>query len=90
MDDSAPPEDRRPSGNPVWLRILQQVATETEQDISALPPLYESIDVEILEALINSAHQNNTPLSLQLKYAGKIIKISLNNTASGEDSIHIS
>ncbi len=50
--------------------IVQRVATVTGREVTQLPPLYETIDPEALDAVIDSATTDESSLALRFAYSG--------------------
>jgi hypothetical protein len=60
-------------------RIIAEVADETGSDPASLPPLYEAIDPEALEALYDHssgerAERRRDP-TVQFRYAGRVVVV---------------
>ncbi|MHC3439871.1 HalOD1 output domain-containing protein [Natrialbaceae archaeon A-gly3] len=60
----------------VSTKVVQRVATLTDQEVLELPPLYETIDPEALDAIINSTAMNKPSLELRFTYCGCHITIT--------------
>jgi hypothetical protein len=55
--------------------VVQHVGERTGRRPTDLPPLYESVDPTVLEAIVASARQNETPLSVRFAYAGHAVTV---------------
>lgn len=55
--------------------VVQHVAESTGRRSTDLPPLYEAVDPGVLDVLVASARQNETPLSVQFAYAGHEVTV---------------
>jgi hypothetical protein len=55
--------------------IIHRISEVTDQNISQLPPLYETIDPDALDNLLNSIEGNDTFVSIEFTYAGEQISI---------------
>lgn len=64
-------------------RVVRQIATTRDRSITELPPLYETIDPDALDELVESADTNSTPFSLTFRYAGRRV------TVAGSGTIHV-
>jgi len=69
--------------DPVSMQIVQRIATATGKEVTRLPPLYQRIDPDALDAVVNSVDAGPSPLSIRFTYAGHQITI----TGSGSVSI---
>ncbi|QLH82012.1 HalOD1 output domain-containing protein [Halosimplex pelagicum] len=61
-------------------QVVEEVATETDQEELALPQLYDVIDPEALESLVNSVDPAMTPLRVTFEYAGKQLIVTADGT----------
>lgn len=59
-----------PTETAVSTEIVQRVATVTDQAVTQLPPLHETIDPEALDAVIDSVTQGESSLELRFAYSG--------------------
>ncbi|WP_394353989.1 HalOD1 output domain-containing protein [Haloarcula sp. JP-L23] len=50
--------------------------------MTELPPLYETIDPDALDTLLDSLDEDNTAFSLEFTYAGQHISINTGGTVS--------
>ncbi|WP_276276169.1 MULTISPECIES: HalOD1 output domain-containing protein [Haloarcula] len=55
--------------------VVQHVGEHTGRRPTDLPPLYEAVDPTVLEVLVASARQNETPLSVRFAYAGHAVTV---------------
>lgn len=60
----------------VSTKLVQRVAAVTDQTVTELPPLYETIDPEALDAVIDSAATDESSLEVQFTYSGCQISVS--------------
>jgi hypothetical protein len=67
----------------VTTAIVKRVASITGQDIDQVPPLYETIDPDALEALVDSTNASATSLSIAFEYAGHHV------TVTGDGTVHV-
>lgn len=67
--------------NPVTQRIVEAVARSKGVDSTELPPLYEAIDPDALNALVtsHSAEQGGRKISVQFTYTGREVIVRSNN-----------
>jgi hypothetical protein len=56
------------------IKIAQRVAAVTDQEVRELPPLYDTIDSDLLESLFNSAGESSS-LEIRFTYAGQRVII---------------
>ncbi|MFC7021200.1 MULTISPECIES: HalOD1 output domain-containing protein [Haloarcula] len=68
--DGSPPLRRS-----VLEAVVQHVGERTGRRPTDLPPLYEAVDLGVLEVLVASARQNGTPLSVRFAYAGHEVTV---------------
>lgn len=54
-------------------RVVREVAAKTGTDPLALPPLYEAIDPDALDALFTSSDGNS--LQVEFEYAGRHVVV---------------
>jgi len=66
------------------MRVVERVATVTNREATKLPPLYDTIDPDILDAVVSSVAENSSSLTVQFAYAGQQV------TVNGEGTVHIS
>lgn len=67
-------------------KVVQRVATVTDQEVTQLPPLYETIDPEALDAIINSVATDTSSLVFRFKYSGCQVIIHESGIVSIEES----
>ncbi|MBX0325281.1 hypothetical protein EGH21_19840 [Halomicroarcula sp. F13] len=60
--------------------IVQHVAEVADKDLTELPPLYETIDPDALDTLLDSLDEDNSSFSLEFTYAGQQISIKIDET----------
>jgi hypothetical protein len=63
--------------------IVQQVATATDTEVTQLPSLYDRIDPDALEAIVESTGASATSLSIAFEYAGHHV------TVTGDGTVHV-
>lgn len=73
---SAPNTDRTPSE-----RTVERVAAADERDALALPSLYDAVDSEALDALVESLDSG----AVRFTYAGHVISITSDGEVSLDD-----
>lgn len=76
----------KPKETAVSTEVVQRVATVTDQDVTQLPPLYETIDPEALDAVINSVATDTSSLIFRFKYSGCRVIIHESGRISVEES----
>lgn len=69
-------------GDSVCTKIVQRVASVTEQEITQLPPLYDRIDPDALDDVVSSIETGQSPLSIRFTYAGEEVTIDGAGTVS--------
>lgn len=57
------------------MKVVQRVAGVTDQEVTQLPPLYNAIDPEALDSLIESDVTSLAPLEIRFSYAGQRVII---------------
>lgn len=62
--------------------IIQRIAAITEQESTELPPLYETIDPDALDVLLNSIDENDASFSIEFTYAGQHVSINTDGAVS--------
>ena len=67
---------------PVSTRLVLEIAERTNTDVEALPALYDAIDPEALDRLVD--HPSDRPVSVTFEYYGHRI------TVTGDAEIDIS
>ncbi|WP_436927549.1 HalOD1 output domain-containing protein [Halosimplex amylolyticum] len=78
MRSSTTPGESSP--DTVTCTIVQRVAATTGRSIYQLPPLYDAIDPDALEALVDSSDSGGTSLSIAFDYAGHRVTVSADGT----------
>lgn len=61
---------------PTALAVVRTVAAETGRDVTAMPPLYESVDPDALEALVAAAGDRSRAVTVTFRYAGCLVSIT--------------
>lgn len=69
---------------PVSMKVVQRVAAVTDQEVSQLPPLYNAIDPEALDSLIEPIVTSPASLEIRFTYAGQRVIIDGRGTVSVE------
>lgn len=78
--DAEPTEDARDS---VLQRVVTGVADATDAEPTDLPPLYETIDPDVLEKLAeNSPPPENEPVYLRFSYCGCTVIVDSDGTVT--------
>lgn len=85
----SPGEAREELSDSVSSKIVQRVATLTEQDVIQLPPLYDTIDPDALDRLVQSTETGKTILSIQFTYAEHQVTVEPNGTVSCSQKIDV-
>jgi len=70
---------------PVSMKVVQRVAAVTDQEVTKLPPLYDAIDPEALNSLIEPVVTTRASLEIQFTYAGQQIIIDGRGAVSVEN-----
>ena len=75
----SPIPEQSPDGSTssILCTILERVSERTGRDVTKLPPLYETVDPEVLSRLVDSATET-TSLSIQFTYAGHQVTVDAN------------
>ena len=63
-------------GDRISDRLLREVASNADKDMLEMPPLQETIDVEALDRVIESAEAGGGKARLEFEYAGYRITIT--------------
>lgn len=66
------------SGAAASMRVVRRVACETGTDTAELPPLYDAIDPEALDAVVGSA----ATTSVTFTYADYVVSVDADGTVS--------
>jgi hypothetical protein len=66
------------SGDVASVRVVQRVARETGRDATELPPLYDAVDPEALDAVVESV----ATTSVKFRYADHDVWIDADGTVS--------
>lgn len=74
------------SAAPVSTTIVRRVATATDQSILELPTLYDTIDPEALDAVVDSAGPESSPLEIRFTYAGHRVTVDGDGAVTIEPS----
>lgn len=82
MSDFLPRDSPEEPADPVSCKIVHRVAALTEQEVTQLPPLYDTIDPDALDRLVHSAETTTTSLSIQFTYAGQQVTVATDGTGS--------
>jgi hypothetical protein len=72
--------------DPASSRVLRAVAEATETDPADLPPLYDVIDPDALDAVFDGRHENGSDSDdreLRLSYAGREISVRSDEVTVG-------
>lgn len=64
----------------VSTKVVQRVSTSTDQEVTELPPLYETIDPEALDSVFNSAVMDESSLEVRFMYSGYEVIITGSGT----------
>lgn len=64
------------SGQPVTTSVIVSVAAVAGAEPTALPPLQRALDTDALEAVVRSAHEADTELTVSFEYAGYHVSIA--------------
>ena len=67
----------------VSTKVIQRVAAVMDRTATELPPLYETIDPEALDAVIDSARTDESSLEFQFTYSGCQVRIT------GSGAVHV-
>lgn len=73
----------RPAGEPISEAILEAVSVATDRPLvptdtgPSLPPLFDTIDPEALDRLVDHAETRGTDFSLSFEYDGCQVTVSL-------------
>lgn len=62
--------------NPVSQRIVQAAATITDVDPLELPPLFEAVDPDALDALVSSSAASGTGPLVEFRYEGYVVTVA--------------
>ena len=63
------------SGESVTTSVIVSVAAVSGAEPTALPPLQRTVDTDALEAVVGSAHEAETDLSVSFGYAGYRVSV---------------
>jgi hypothetical protein len=67
---------------PVSMKVVAHVATVTDQEVTQLPPLYDRIDPEALDAVVDSAAKRQSQLTIRFTYAGQQVTVNADGAVS--------
>lgn len=73
------------SADAVSHTIVQRIAELTEREATQLPPLYEAVDPDALDRLVDSVSPAATSLSIQFTYAGRQVTVDADGTVRCSD-----
>ena len=62
-------------GESVVSSVVVSVAAVSGAEPTALPPLHGTLDTDALEALVGSAREADTPLTVTFGYAGYLVSV---------------
>jgi hypothetical protein len=65
------------------MKVVERVAAVTDRETTKLPPLYGTIDPELLDAVVGSVAADSSSLTIQFTYAGQQV------TVDGEGVIRV-
>lgn len=71
--------DSTVADHPMTISIVEHVAATTGRDAVRLPPIYECIDPDAVESLVESA-ENASALALRFTYADRIVTVDGSGT----------
>ncbi|RQG87779.1 hypothetical protein EA462_12965 [Natrarchaeobius halalkaliphilus] len=57
------------------MAVVQRVATATDRPATQLPPLYDAIDPEALDAVFRSGSTGSSEIAIEFRYAGYRVTI---------------
>ena len=69
---------------PVSVKVVRRVAAVTDQEVAQLPPLYDAVDPEALDSLLESV-ANPSSLEIRITYAGRRVIIDGRGAVSVEE-----
>lgn len=69
----------------VSTKVVQHVAEVMDQEVTELPPLYDTIDPEALDSLIKSVETSPSSLEIRFTYAGQQVIIDGRRAVSVEN-----
>lgn len=70
---------------PVSMKVVQRVAAVTDEEVTKLPPLYDAIDPEALDSLIEPVVTSPLSLEIRFTYAGQRVLIDGRGAISVEN-----
>jgi hypothetical protein len=62
-------------GIPLSLRVVQRVASELGRDTTELPPMYDYVDLEAVERLVEESRGSERPVVVRFEYEGIKVRI---------------
>jgi len=71
---------------PVSAKVVQKVATITNQNMTQLPPLYNTIDPEALDTIVDIGPKDSASTQVQFTYAECRITVNDSQTVIVEKS----
>lgn len=72
------------SDAPVSMKIVRRVAAASDRDAAQLPPLYDAVDPDALDAVVESAGMGRSPAEIRFPYAGHRVTVSVAETVRVE------
>jgi hypothetical protein len=66
MDDEGPP---------LALRVVRRVAAVLGRDTTELPPMYDHVDLEAVERLVEESDADANPVVVRFEYEGVAVRI---------------
>ena len=66
MDDEGPP---------LALRVVRRVAAVLDRDTTELPPMYDHVDLEAVERLVETSNGDANPVVVRFEYEGVAVRI---------------
>jgi len=66
MDDEGPP---------LALRVVRRVAAVLDRDTTELPPMYDHVDLEAVERLVEASNGDANPVVVRFEYEGVEVRI---------------
>lgn len=67
--------------------VIYRVAEQQDVDPVELPPLYESIDPDALDSLVQSSAASDSQLEVEFTYAGHDVTVTGSGTVLLEEAI---
>lgn len=63
--------------------VVERIAKHEDADPTELSPLFDAIDPDALDAIIDSAERRNTPLDIEFSYHGYAV------TVTSDGAVHV-